>query len=277
MLDSFTEEFHKLANHPSFSQHLHNSEYEIRGGYMLFQLASKLKSDHFRQDHSDGFAEHDCFGFNTTDTPASHTQTINHSGMGVCAYERVRVEDLLVILHDHTGQMLKIDLMDNTGARWGDGEVLEGILSPLEELKTFVVTSKFDFLVFEESVFDSADIGLDRVVNYQIHWDLRIDVAGVLAETRHSVTHGGEVYDRRHAGEVLENYTGGLERNFDIQLGCGFPIKDFLDVFAADFEFVAIADGGLKKHADRVRQFFNAGVLQVRQGEIVERLGTHRK
>lgn len=59
--------------------------------------------------------------------------------MRVSTDDRVRVDDTLRVFEDTASEVLEIDLMDNAGA-WGDNaEVLEGILSPLEELESLLI------------------------------------------------------------------------------------------------------------------------------------------
>ena len=66
--------------------------------------------------------------------------------MRVGANHRIRVEDT-VLLKDDPGEPLKVDLMDDTVARWDDSEVREGGLAPLEEGEALSVSVEFDLFI----------------------------------------------------------------------------------------------------------------------------------
>ena len=54
--------------------------------------------------------------------------------------------------------------------------------------------------------------------------------------------------------EVLEDDSGGAERNLGVLLGGLSPVQDGLDVPLLDGEVVAVADGALEEDATRVGQ-----------------------
>ena len=138
----------------------------------------------------------------------------------------------------------------------GDGEILKGVLSPLQKLEALVVPSELDFLILQKCAFDSADVGLDRVVNYQIDRNLGVDILGVLAESGHSVSHSGQIHHRGHSSEVLQHHSRRLERDLHVLLRSSLPVKDLLHVFRTDLELVAVTHRRLQQHSDREREFF---------------------
>jgi len=114
VLDAIAEELDELTHHASFPQLLHQSEHQVGGRDVGLQLACQLETHDFGQDHGDRLAQHDCFGLNTADAPACHAQTVDHRRVGVSSDQRVRVQDVLFIFEDHSGQMLQVDLMHDS-------------------------------------------------------------------------------------------------------------------------------------------------------------------
>lgn len=54
--------------------------------------------------------------------------------------------------------------------------------------------------------------------------------------------------------EVLEDDTCGSERNLNVFLRVLNPVEDLLNICLLNAEVIAISDGTLKEHADRVWQ-----------------------
>jgi hypothetical protein len=75
-------------------------------------------------------SKHNCFCFNTANTPTCDSKTVDHGCVGVSSNDWVGVEETLVI-KDNTSQVLQVNLMDNTRA-WRDNfEVVESFGTPL--------------------------------------------------------------------------------------------------------------------------------------------------
>ncbi len=90
-LNSGSEILNELADNTSLSEHLGASKHQICSSDVLLKLASQLESDNLRKDHGNDLTKHDSLSFNTTDTPASNTKTIYHSGVRVSADNGVGV------------------------------------------------------------------------------------------------------------------------------------------------------------------------------------------
>ena len=84
--------------------------------------------------------------------------------MRVSANHRIRVEDT-VLLKDDSGEPLKVDLMDDTVARWNDSEVREGSLAPLEEGEALSVPVEFDLFIAVLGIGCPGGVNLDGVVD----------------------------------------------------------------------------------------------------------------
>lgn len=80
---------------------------------MLLELSSQLETDNLRKDHRDNFTEHDSLSFDTTDTPAGNTETVDHGSVRVSADNGVGVEEAILV-EDNTSEVFKVDLMHNT-------------------------------------------------------------------------------------------------------------------------------------------------------------------
>ena len=56
-------------------------------------------------------------------------------------------------------------------------------------------------------VRSAGEVHLHRVVNDQIDGNEGLHAFGIGAELCGGVAHGGEVYEKRHSGEVLQDYS----------------------------------------------------------------------
>ena len=93
------------------------------------------------------------------------------------------------------------------------------------------------------------------MVDDQIDGDQRVDAHRVAAGPGDRRAHGGEVDDRRDAGEVLEQDAGGHEGALAVGDGAGpVPARDRLDVAIADRGCRRVADAVLEQDLERDRQ-----------------------
>ena len=150
--------------------------------------------------------------------------------------------------------------MDNSVSGGHDLEVVEGGLSPLQECEPLFVSLELKRFVLVLGVRGACHVHLDGVVDDQVHLAKRVDLFGVSAHFAHGSSHRSEVDYCGHAGEVLKDDSGGLERNLQSLFRSFLPAKDSLDVLLFDGEFVAVPHGTFKQHSDGVRQFLQASV-----------------
>src|SRR5690606_8491888 len=99
--------------------------------------------------------------FDTANAPAEHAEAVDHRRVRVRAHTRVRVRleraaDL--IRHDTAGEVLKVDLVDDAGARGHHLEVVEGGLAPAQELVALAVALVLERGVALKSVGAAEDI-----------------------------------------------------------------------------------------------------------------------
>ncbi len=95
-----------------------------------------------------------------------------------------------------------------------DAEIVEGALAPLQEVVALAIALVFERDVIGEGFGCAELIDDDRVVDDEIDRNERIDLGRIAAEFRHTVTHGGEIDNGRHAGEVLHQHAGGAKADF---------------------------------------------------------------
>jgi len=251
--DTRAEELDELADDTALAEHLDDSEDEIGGGGSLSQLTMEVEADDLGKDHGDGLAEHDSLSLDTTNTPSGDAKTVDHSRVRVGTDDGVGVEEVVSVEHD-AGEVLKVDLMDDTRARRHDLEVIESLGSPLEELEAFAVTEELELLVLFAGISNTSGIDGDGVINDKIDGAERVDLRGIATETLHGVTHGSEINDSGYASEVLEDDTRWAERNLGVVLRGLFPVEDCLNVGLLHAEVVAVANVALEEDADGVRQ-----------------------
>lgn len=82
--------------------------------------------------------------------------------MRISTDDRVGVDDTLRVFEDTTSKILEVDLVDNAGARGDNAEVLESILTPLEELESLFVVVELLFLILLKRVSALSEVDLEK-------------------------------------------------------------------------------------------------------------------
>jgi hypothetical protein len=144
----------------------------------------------------------------------------------VGAHERVgegRCPTVLVARGDDRGEELEVHLVDDARARRHDAEVAQRGLRPAQQLVTLAVALVLAGDVEGEGVARAVAVDLDRVIDDEVRRHERVDARRVAAEVGHRVAHRGEVDDRGHAGEVLEEDARGHEGHLDVVGRAGSP------------------------------------------------------
>ncbi len=70
---------------------------------------------------------------------------------------------------NHGRDVLKIDLMDNTGGWWHDREVRKSLLAPAQKLVALLIALKLILSVELQRSVGAKHVHLQRVVDHQIH------------------------------------------------------------------------------------------------------------
>lgn len=260
--DTRTEEFYKFTNNSTFSESVSDLKDQISSSDVFPKRSLKSETDNFGKDHGNGLTEHDCLGFNTSHSPSNHTETIDHGGVRVSSDNRVRVDNALAVFEDDSGEVLEVDLMDDTAAWGNDAEVVEGSRAPFQEFKAFVVALELDLLVLSPGVLDSGLVNLHGVVDDEIDRAEGVDFLGIAAQTSYCVSHGSEIDDSGDSGEILEDDSRGFESDFNGFAGQFLPVEDVLHIFGGDLEFIAVSDCAFEEDANAEGEALESGVIE---------------
>ena len=207
-------ELDELADHAVLAQHLGDGEHDVGRGHARLDLAGQLEADDARDQHGDRLAQHRGLGLDTADAPAQHAEAVDHRGVRVGADTGVGV-GLAVAGHDGGRQVLDVDLVHDADARGDDLEVVERALAPTQELVALAVALVLEIDVALEGVGAAEDVEDDRVVDDHVGGGERVDLVRVAAEGGDGLTHGGEVDDAGHTGEVLHDHARRRELDLD--------------------------------------------------------------
>ena len=109
--------------------------------------------------------------------------------------------------------------MHDAGAGGHHLEVVEGALAPAQKLITLAVAAVLDVDVALEGVPPTEDVDDHRVVDHEFGGGQRVDLLDVAAEVTDGLTHGGQVDDAGHAGEVLHDHPRRGELDLDARIG----------------------------------------------------------
>ncbi len=93
--------------------------------------------------------------------------------------------------------------MADTRARWHHTEIVERLLAPAQELIALLVAFHFDGYVVLERGRVAEFVHHYRVVDHQVHRRQRVDHRRILTGCLDRLTHGSQVDDAGHAGEIL--------------------------------------------------------------------------
>ena len=182
------------------------------------RLVLQPEADHLRDQHRDRLSEHGGLGLDAADAPAEHAEAVDHRGVRIGADQRVGISQRLARLairsdEDDARQVFEVDLVHDAGVGRHDGEVLERRLPPAQEGVAFFVALELQLGVELKRLRRAELIHLHRVVDDQLGRLQRIDQLGIAAERLHGVAHRGQIDDRRHAGEVLQQDAARHERD----------------------------------------------------------------
>ena len=161
--------------------------------------------------------------------------------------------------------------MDDPRAWRDDAEVLERLLGPAQQRVSLPVTLHLLLDVQAVRRCGSEKVDLDGVVDHQVGWNNGVDARGVPAHGRETRTHGGEVDDRGHAGEVLQDDPRGHKRKVRAGVG-GTPGGHGAHVPFAYVSFTGVSEDVLEQDADGERETIERGdSLRLEGLEAVER------
>ena len=226
VLVSGSEELNELSDDTLLPEHLYHGQNEVGGGDPGSELVGEPESDDIGELHVAGLSDHDRLGLDTSDTPSDDSESVDLCGVGVGSEAGIGVCDGLsvLLLHvDEGGQVLQVDLVADSVPRGNRTEVLEGPLGPFEEGVPLLVPLEVQLLVEFEGVVPSGEVGVDGVVDDEVHGDQGVDELRVLAHGLDGVPHGCQVRDRRSSGEVLQQDPCGDPGDVAVGVLFGIP------------------------------------------------------
>ena len=252
-VEAGAEELHELADDALLAQHLRHGEHEVGGGHALLELARQLEADHLGQKHRLRLAQHGGLRLDAAHAPAEHGEPVDHGRVAVGADEGVGVGECRTVgkrLGPHgLGEELEVDLVADAGSGRHHAEVVEGALAPFQEIVALAVALILVLHVVGEGLRGAELVDDHRMVDDEIDGHERVDLLGIATEALHTVTHGGEVDDGGHAGEVLHEDARWAKADLRAGLALiGEPGRDRLDVGLGDRAAVLVAQEVLQKH-----------------------------
>ena len=239
------------------AQHLGHDEDEVGRRRALRQLAVEAHADDPRHRQVERLAEQHGLGLDPAHAIPQDAKPIDHRRVRVGADERVGERHAAVLigaLGDDRGQVLQVDLVDDPGPRRHDPQAFERGLRPAQELVALAVALVLALDVEGEGPVVAEHIDLDRVIDDEVRRDERVDLRRIAAEVGNGVSHPGQVHDRRHAGEVLEDHPRRHERDLCIGAATGPPAGENLDVRRAHEAPARMAENILEQNAQRHRR-----------------------
>jgi hypothetical protein len=258
-------------------QHLRHDQRQVGRGRTLGQPPDELEADDLGRQHVDRLAEHDRLGLDAADAPADDAEPVDHRRVRVGADQRVGEHDLEVAVRpvlDAAREVLEVDLVDDARGRRDDLEVGERLLAPAQELVALAVALELDRRVVDECQGGVVLVDLDAVVDDEVDRDQRVDRLRIAPHPLHRAPQGGQVDDRRDAGEVLQDDASRLERHLELRRGRRIVGREPPDVVRRHVVAVLVPQQALEQDLDRERQPRDVAqpvLLELREAVVVRR------
>jgi hypothetical protein len=109
------------------------------------------------------------------------------------------------------------------------------------------------------------------VIDHEIDRHERLDQLGTFLELLHRVTHGGEINQQRHSGEILQDDARDDEGNFLADRLLGVPVREGADIVLTHPLAVEITQHRLEDDANADGQLGDRGhpgLFKRRQGIV---------
>ena len=121
--------------------------------------------------------------------------------------------------------------MADARARRHRVEIGEALRPPFQEVVALHIALIFDLHIVAECRRRAEFIDHHRMVDDEVHRHQRVDLAGIAAQLRDRIAHGGKIDHAGHAGEILQQHAGRAILDFIAGLARVFlPVDDRLDV-----------------------------------------------
>ncbi|MBV6491318.1 MAG: hypothetical protein CNCCGFBP_01901 [Fimbriimonadaceae bacterium] len=169
--------------------------------------------------------------------------------------------------------------MDDACVRGHDAQVAQGVLAPLEEPVSLLISLVFQVSVDLDGGLRTVRVDLDRVVDHEFDRLERIDFEGIAPKVHHRVPHRCEVHHARHAREVLQEGSGGGKRDLLRRRGSGVPVRNGLDVLRSYVGAVFGAEQVFEEDSDRIGQLLKieTAFFQLEEAKVAVFLAANRE
>src|SRR5260370_2145474 len=185
-----------------------------------------MHSHHFRSEEIDRLAKHTGFGFDPTDSPPDDAKSIDHRGMRIGSHQCVWITNLAFrrgSTEHAVSKVFQIYLMHDADTRRHHAKGLERLLAPLQKFVTLSITFKLIFEIELNRFRDSGKIYLDRMIDNQVDRHQWFDNFRVMTDLRHRSTHGRQINQQWHTGEILQYNPTHDERNLFLRRPLHIP------------------------------------------------------
>ena len=257
------EELDELSDNAVLAEPLGNREHEVGCGGAFEHRARQTEAEHRRDEHRDRLAEHGRLSLDAADTPAHHSEAVDHRRVGIGADQCVRVRerpDRRFVRHHDAGEVLEVHLVNDPGVGRHDAEIREGTLSPAKERVPLLVARELELRIQLECVRLIEKVHLNRMIDDELHRLQRVDAVGIPAQPRDAVAHGREIDHRGHAGEILQEHAGRREGDFLLCRALDVPLGKHLDVGRLHEAAILMAQKIFQQNLERIRQARDFGV-----------------
>ena len=271
--ESGAVELYKFSNYAFLAQHLRNRKHQVGGRRAFGQSPVQLETHHFRNQHRKWLAQHGRLGLDAAHAPAEYAQRVDHRGVRVRAYQRIRKcygDSASLLGEHHAAQVLQIDLVADARIRRHHLEIEKCFLPPAQKRIAFQIALHLDFRVQQKRLPRSKIIHLHGMIDHQIRRKQRIDFPGIAAQSLHRVAHRRQIDHRRHAREILHQHARRHEGHFLPRRLGRIPFRQHFNIRGLDEASIFIAQEIFQQHLQRKgkpRNCADAALLQFRQAE----------
>ena len=181
----------ELPDHLGLAKHFGHRQCQVRSGYPFAQRTFELHAHDVGRQKVNRLAKHTGLGFDSADTPANDSQTVNHRCVRIGAHQRIRVVDVIRIREYSPREVFEIHLMNNPDPRRHNLKRVKRLHAPLQELIPLPIAFELQLEVFVHRILRASEVNLHGVIHHQIHRHQWLDNFWILAQPLHRRSHRG--------------------------------------------------------------------------------------
>ena len=223
----------ELPDHARLPQQFGDAQNQVGRGHPLAQSAVEVHAHHVGQQEVDRLAEHRRLGLDPADAPTEDPQPVDHGRMRVGAHQRVWIQHA-VLFEDVVRQKLEVHLVADAKSRWDDPQAVKGLRSPFEEAVPLSVAVELHLHVEVECIIPAEVVDLHGVINHQIDRNQRPHHPDIETPARHRRAHRGQIDQKGHAGEILQQHATDDEWHLRCARRTGLPPDQRFNILLAN-------------------------------------------